>query len=120
MEALADRTIGGCPASHPAAGARHRQQASRWPRQRYRRAADTGANVAIGEATGETPTASPKAGQDTPKVAQKIRDGPNLLRQPIITFTSASASSSLLASLPPPRALSGLPPPLPPTIGAIA
>ena len=34
-------------------------------------------------------------------------------------FTFASASSSLLASLPPPRALSGLPPPLPPTMGAI-
>src|SRR5262245_34373310 len=34
-------------------------------------------------------------------------------------FAFASASSSLLASLPPPRALSGLPPPLPPTIGAI-
>src|SRR5262245_55070716 len=34
-------------------------------------------------------------------------------------FTFASASSSLLASLPPPRALSGLPPPLPPMIGAI-
>lgn len=31
----------------------------------------------------------------------------------------AKASSNLLASLPPPRALSGLPPPLPPTIGAI-
>ena len=34
--------------------------------------------------------------------------------------TFASASSSLLASLPPPRALSGLPPPLPPTMGAMA
>src|SRR5260370_26166846 len=32
----------------------------------------------------------------------------------------ASASSSFETSLPPPRALSGLPPPLPPTIGAIA
>src|SRR5216684_640346 len=32
----------------------------------------------------------------------------------------ASASSNFDTSLPPPRALSGLPPPLPPTIGAIA
>src|SRR5258708_7461859 len=31
----------------------------------------------------------------------------------------ARASSSFAASLPPPRALSGLPPPLPPTIGAM-
>src|SRR5580658_181608 len=34
-------------------------------------------------------------------------------------FALARASSSLSASLPPPRALSGRPPPLPPTMGAI-
>ncbi len=39
---------------------------------------------------------------------------------PIRFFTFASASSSLPTSLPPPRALSGLPPPLPPTMGAMA
>jgi len=39
--------------------------------------------------------------------------------QPNKLFAFASASSSLLTSLPPPRALSGLPPPLPPTMGAI-
>src|SRR3989441_4619024 len=38
---------------------------------------------------------------------------------PSKAFALVRASSSLLASLPPPRALSGLPPPLPPTIGAI-
>src|SRR5437588_7726045 len=34
-------------------------------------------------------------------------------------FALASASSSLAASLPPPRALPGFPPPFPPIIGAI-
>src|SRR5579862_7567356 len=39
--------------------------------------------------------------------------------QPSKLFALAKASPSFDASLPPPRALSGLPPPLPPTIGAM-
>ena len=35
-------------------------------------------------------------------------------------FAFAKASSTFAASLPPPRAWSGLPPPLPPTMGAMA
>ena len=54
---------------------------------------------------------------------------PFVLTQPVIkrafvthaskVFAFIKASSSFVASLPPPRALSGLPPPLPPTMGAM-
>src|SRR5262245_57149346 len=42
-----------------------------------------------------------------------------LLADTTSALASASASSILADSLPPPRALSGRPPPFPPTIGAI-
>src|SRR5262245_21055214 len=42
-----------------------------------------------------------------------------LLAATTSALASASASSILAGSLPPPRALSGRPPPFPPTIGAI-
>jgi hypothetical protein len=44
----------------------------------------------------------------------------NKITHPSSIFALASALSNFAASLPPPRALSGLPPPLPPTIGAMA